>query len=112
MSDLEKDGKKRRSFEKYDPQESGEFLRQVQADRRAMMQAEKKELLSVAEFAGIDFRDPETDEFSVDLYMEDDLDVSVQFDEKDGELYLSDPDADDETSITRMDEDMDDADLY
>jgi hypothetical protein len=104
MSDLEKSGRKRRSFEKYEAQGQGEFLRQVQQDRRAMRENTKKELMSVAEFAGIDFKDPTQDKFAVDLFMddEDDLDVSVQFEEdEDGEIYMVDSDS----SITRLDED-------
>ncbi len=108
MSEIEKKGGKRRSFEKYESQESGEFLRQVQKDRKAMMELERKELLSVAEFAGIDFKDPATDKFAVDLFMddeEDDIDLSVRFEEgDDGEIYLTDK-PDDDISITRLDED-------
>lgn len=104
MSELEKAGGKRRSFDKYDAQEQGQFNRQVKDDRQAMMDLEKAELLSVAEFAGISFNDPVNDKFSVDLFMDDDdddLDVSVQFD---GPIQFK-ADVDDDTSITRMDED-------
>ena len=73
-----------------------------------MMELERKELLSVAEFAGIDFKDPANDRFAVDLFMddeEDDIDLSVRFEEgEDGEIYLTDKPEDD-ISITRLDED-------
>jgi hypothetical protein len=115
MSELEKSGRKRRSFEKYDAQEQGMFLRQVKEDRKAMLDLEKAELMSVAEFAGLSFDSPGDDKFSVDLFMEeedDDLDVSVQFDaaldaegDADSKVLKSDGDADDDVSITRMDED-------
>ena len=108
MSDLEKNGKRRRSFEKYESQETGEFLRQVQKDRRAMMEMERKELLSVAEFAGIEFKDPALDKYAVDLFMEDeddDVDLRIEFEEdEEGELYLK-HEPDDNVSITRLDED-------
>jgi hypothetical protein len=108
MSETEKKGRRRRSFEKYESQDTGEFLRQVKKDRKDMMERERNELLSVAEFAGIDFKDPKMDKFSVDLFMDDDdddIDVSVQLEQRqDGEVYLSEAPSDD-ISITRLDED-------
>mmetsp|Transcript_20448 Transcript_20448/g.33878 ORF Transcript_20448/g.33878 Transcript_20448/m.33878 type:complete len:155 (-) Transcript_20448:135-599(-) len=104
MSELEKAGGKRRSFDKYDAQEQGQFLRQVKEDRKAMLDLEKAELLSVAEFAGLSFNDPTDDKYSVDLFMdeEDDLDVSVQFQfDAPADVEASGEDS----SITRMDED-------
>lgn len=105
MGDVEKAGGDRRSFEKYDAQEQGQFLRQVQEDRRAMLESTKAELMGVAEFAGIDFTDPKDNKFSVDLFMddEDDLDLSVQFDDAIDPTIGMVPD--DDISITRMDED-------
>eukprot|EP00543_Licmophora_paradoxa_P008402 CAMPEP_0202442798 /NCGR_PEP_ID=MMETSP1360-20130828/2158_1 /ASSEMBLY_ACC=CAM_ASM_000848 /TAXON_ID=515479 /ORGANISM="Licmophora paradoxa, Strain CCMP2313" /LENGTH=125 /DNA_ID=CAMNT_0049058251 /DNA_START=23 /DNA_END=400 /DNA_ORIENTATION=+ len=81
LSDLEKAGNKRRSFEKYEAQDNGEFLRQLEEERTKMSEEDKKELLACAAFAGIDFQDPGDFKFEPEDLEEDDLDVSVQFDE-------------------------------
>jgi hypothetical protein len=91
----------RRAFDGYELRERGEFLRGIQDERKKMAKDELDELLGVARMAGIDVKDPSErlNKFAGDDdFGDDDLDLSVQWDEG-GEIDV------DKESITRMDED-------
>ena len=104
----------RRGFEKYELQERGDFLRSVNSSREKFLKKKDEEYLAIAKMAGVtdqsgDGIEP-MGEFDVDdddLF--DDIDVSVQWDEDDldedemGPVVKYDPD----TSITRLDNDLD-----
>ena len=68
----------RKAFDGYQLEEQGEFMRKVKADKDSMASGELDELLSVAKIAGIDVKDPRENEFSSDLFDDDEnLDLSV-----------------------------------
>mmetsp|Transcript_17548 Transcript_17548/g.27330 ORF Transcript_17548/g.27330 Transcript_17548/m.27330 type:complete len:188 (-) Transcript_17548:311-874(-) len=103
----------RRGFERYELQERSDFLRRVKAERNSFLKKKDEEYLSIARAAGItdqsgDGVEP-MGEFDVDD--EDDLDVSVSWEEMDGSdgdeqlgpTVKYDPDS----SITRLDNDLD-----
>jgi hypothetical protein len=94
----------RRAFEGYNLRDRGEFMRKVKEDSQEMKNQEFDELLGVAKMAGINVKNPSErlDKFGADfLEDEDDLDVSVSWDDSDrsGTIKGSDD------SITRLDED-------
>jgi hypothetical protein len=91
----------RRAFDGYELRERGEFLRGIQDERKKMAKDELNELLGVARMAGIDVKDPSErlNKFADGDLEEDDLDLSVQWDEDGDEIDV------DKESITRMDED-------
>ena len=108
----------RRGFEKYELQERGDFLRRVNSERERFLKKKDEEYLMIAKMAGVsdqtgDGIEPmgefDAGEFGDDY--EDDIDVSVQWEPMDGSdgdeqmgPYASyDPD----TSITRLDNDLD-----
>lgn len=99
LTDGEKAKGERRAFDGYQLRERGDFLQSIQEERAQMQRDEIDELLGVAAMAGIDVKP--TTKFEDDLLDEDeeDLDVSVQW--EDGDETTSD----DSESITRMDED-------
>jgi hypothetical protein len=98
LTDGEKAKGERRAFDGYELRERGDFLQSIKEERAQMAKDEMDELLGVAKMAGIDVK-PST-KFGDDLFEdeEEDLDVSVQWEEED------ESDVDQE-SITRMDED-------
>lgn len=68
----------RKAFDGYQLEEQGEFMRKVKADKDSMANGELDELMSVAKIAGIDVKDPRENEFSSDLFDDDEnLDLSV-----------------------------------
>ena len=94
--------------------QQGEFMRQIAQDREQFRHSELDELLGVARQAGIQVKDPSErlNKFQLDDD-DDDLDLSVQFEDDDDE-ESSNREADDASSvqrrnnndsITRMDED-------
>jgi hypothetical protein len=102
ISDAEFARGERRAFDGFEITEQGEFMRQVNRQRKDMVKEEKNELLEVARMAGIDVKDPATrlNKFGKDAFVEED---------EDGELDLrvtwEDQTSDFDQSVTRMDED-------
>ena len=99
-------GGERRAFEGYQLQDRGAFMRKVKEDKDMMKKSEMDELMAVAKMAGIDVKDPSErlNKFGDDVFREeddDDLDVSVQWEEADPFEKKRTVDS----SITRMDED-------
>ena len=103
----------RRGFERYELQERSDFLQRVKNERTSFLKRQDEDYLNIARAAGItdqsgDGVEP-MGEFDVDD--EDDLDVSVSWeemdgsngDEQDGPKVTYDPDS----SITRLDNDLD-----
>ena len=100
-------------FEGYQIRNRGEFMRQVASDKEQMKRGEIDELLGVAAAAGIKIKDPKErlNKFDPSFIEEDeeDLDVSVQWDEEETRKRKVDrttskvPNNGD--SITRLDED-------
>jgi len=93
LTDGEKAKGERRAFDGYQLRDRGDFLQSIKQERAQMQKDEMEELLGVAKMAGIDIKP--SAKFGDDLLDEEDLDVSVQWDEEAG----------DAESITRMDED-------
>jgi hypothetical protein len=102
ISDAEFARGERRAFDGFQITEQGEFMRQVNRERKEMVKEEKNELLEVARMAGIKVKDPATrlNKYSSDVFAEDDedLDLRVTWDNEEGN-------SDFDQSVTRMDED-------
>jgi hypothetical protein len=79
----------KRIFDGYQLSDRGEFMRQVQRDKDAMVQDEINELLGVANIAGINVKDPterlnkfSPDDLPFDTFdTDDDLDLRIQWDD-------------------------------
>lgn len=91
----------RRAFEGYNLRDRGEFMRQVARDKDDLVNSELDELLGVAVSAGIKVKDPSErlGKFDLGDDNEENLDVSVQWDEDSDESRSNDD------SVTRFDED-------
>jgi len=101
-------GGDRRAFEGYKLRDRGEFMRQVAQDKQDLQKGELDELLAVAQQAGIKVRDPaeRLNKFQLeDDDEEEDLDLSVQWDEVAEEEAPAAKRTNDSDSITRLDED-------
>lgn len=96
-------GGDRPAFEGYQLRDRGEFMRQVARDKQDLERGEIDELLAVAKQAGIQVKDPaeRLNKFDLDDEDDDDLDLSVQFDEEIDDVE----NRKNEDSITRFDED-------
>jgi hypothetical protein len=102
-------------FEGYQIRNRGEFMRQVASDKEQLKRGEIDELLGVAAAAGIKIKDPKErlNKFDPSIIEDDeeDLDLSVQWDEEETrtrrrKVDRSTLDApNDGDSITRLDED-------
>lgn len=102
-------GGDRRAFEGYRLRDRGEFMRSLAQEKQDLQQGEIDELLAVAQQAGIRVKDPaeRLNKFELDDD-EDDLDLSVQWDENDDADGQEAPSANkqkNDDSITRLDED-------
>jgi len=93
----------RRAFDGFEITEQGEFMRQVNRQRKDMVQEEKNELLEVARMAGIEVKDPATklNKYGKDIFEEEvddgELDLRVTWDDNEEGGF--------DQSVTRMDED-------
>lgn len=106
----------RRGFEKYNLQERGDFLRRVDSERDRFMKKKDTEYLEIARLAGVSDQSGDgvepMSEFDAGDEFNDDLDVSVQWepsdsDENDDISSRSSPTYDPDSSITRLDNDLD-----
>jgi len=71
---------KRRYFDGYKLNEQGDFMMQIEEEKEALETDAMSELLSVAEFAGVNMKDPSKRLNKFDVGMlddDDDLDLSV-----------------------------------
>lgn len=121
------EGGERTGFDAYELQERSDFIQRVRTDQKKFLKKKDEDFLEIAKMAGItdqcgDGVQPLGD-FSVDdddgfFDANDNLDVSVSFDDDDEDrgyfhqkpgkkAVLVDPDFDPATSITRMDGDND-----
>jgi hypothetical protein len=103
ISDAEFARGERRAFDGFEITEQGEFMRQVNRQRKDMAKEEKNELLEVARMAGIDVKDPATrlNKFGKDAFVEEEDDDA----ELDLRVTWEDQTTDFDQSVTRMDED-------
>lgn len=95
----------RRAFSGYELQP--DFGRRVEAESKALRDAEMEELMGVAAAAGINInKEPKLNKFSKEDLLEDDLDVSIDWDDASasGHTVVNEKASTDE-SITRLDED-------
>jgi hypothetical protein len=82
----------RRQFDGYQMSNQGDFRRQLVDDQASLRSAELEELLGVAKSAGLEVKDPTTrlNKFTYfDEENEDDIDLSVSWDEDKDDLDLS-----------------------
>mmetsp|Transcript_16736 Transcript_16736/g.20892 ORF Transcript_16736/g.20892 Transcript_16736/m.20892 type:complete len:185 (+) Transcript_16736:127-681(+) len=110
-----REGGDRRAFDSYELQERGDFMRRVREDQKKLLKRKEDDFMAIAEMAGLSDQSGDgvqpmgnfdvMGDFGDD---EDDIDVSVRWDDNDAESDSANRrttiDAD---SITRMDGDID-----